>query len=379
MRRDAHGRNDPMGVPLFSASHVDQWEALSSSPALYPDSLSSLSVNDHEWHWHPSKWPLLRRTPSGNSTPGNNDHASYSTAIRPKTLLLSSDWLGKSQPRAGSRQAWSESIAAVENHVGETSNPEDRRFRSEEKRQKFEFELAGKPSNVDEDNRYCCCAGNVDSRGVVACQYCWSNAGANGNTAVSILLSDRRADKTHRMAVKTHVWISLWFLLTAPVIFWDVFYCFMRPRSMAGGDLHWIWEPYGLYQEVDLVYGVESLQRNDGFPNAQSFMNVIETLLNLTYVYLVHVSGAPVAPLIGIATATMTLSKTVLYLSQEFYCGWCATGHNDFKTLLVFWILPNVLWIVFPSLIVYTLGKDIAATLGAAERRAIKATLGKKN
>lgn len=364
-----------MGIPLFSASHVDQWDALSTSPTLYPGPLSSLSANDHEWHWHPSKWPLLGRTPSGNSTPGNNDHASCS-----KTLLLSSDWLGKTQPRAGSRQAWSESIAVVENNVGEIPSPEDGGFTSEEQRQKCEFELAGKSSNiVDEGNRYNCCAGNVDSRGVVACQYCRSNAGANGSTAMSILLSDGRADKTHRMAVKTHVWISLWFLLTAPVIFWDAFYCFMRPRSMVGGDLHWIWEPYGLYQEVDLIYGVESLQRNDGFPNAQSLMNVIETLLNLTYVYLVHVSGAPVAPLIGLATATMTLSKTVLYWAQEFYCGRCATGHNDFQTLLVIWILPNALWIVFPSLIVYTLGKDIAATLGAAERRAIKATSGKKN
>lgn len=30
------------------------------------------------------------------------------------------------------------------------------------------------------------------------------------------------------MAVKTHTWISLWFLLTVPVIAWDVGYCFMR-------------------------------------------------------------------------------------------------------------------------------------------------------
>jgi hypothetical protein len=33
------------------------------------------------------------------------------------------------------------------------------------------------------------------------------------------------------MAPKTYTWISLWFLITAPVIAWDVGYCFMRPRS----------------------------------------------------------------------------------------------------------------------------------------------------
>jgi hypothetical protein len=26
-----------------------------------------------------------------------------------------------------------------------------------------------------------------------------------------------------------------------------------RPRSMEGGDLHWIWEPYGIYQRIDYV------------------------------------------------------------------------------------------------------------------------------
>jgi hypothetical protein len=56
---------------------------------------------------------------------------------------------------------------------------------------------------------------------------------------------------------------------------------------MVGGDLHWIWEPYGIYQEVDYVclffgypvqvvnikctqvYGVKALLNGDGFTNAQ--------------------------------------------------------------------------------------------------------------
>ena len=28
--------------------------------------------------------------------------------------------------------------------------------------------------------------------------------------------------------VKTYTWITLWFLLTAPVILWNTAYCFMR-------------------------------------------------------------------------------------------------------------------------------------------------------
>ncbi len=66
-------------------------------------------------------------------------------------------------------------------------------------------------------------------------------------------------------------------------------------------------------------------------------MNVIETILNIEYLYLAHTSartsgnsslgggslrdgirkrGNPVAPLIGFAAAVMTLSKTLLYHLQ---------------------------------------------------------------
>ncbi|KAI0060100.1 hypothetical protein BV25DRAFT_1993127 [Artomyces pyxidatus] len=168
------------------------------------------------------------------------------------------------------------------------------------------------------------------------------------------------------MAPNTYTIVSLWFLLTAPVIIWDATYCFFRPRSMLGGDLHWIWKPYELYQEVDYVYGVRSYESGDGFTNAQSFLNVVETGLNLLYLYLAHVTKLPSASVVGFASVVMTLSKTVLYWLQEYYCGGCSVGHNDFQTLFVYWIIPNGLWLVVPTYIIYALGKDIAASMNVA-------------
>lgn len=146
---------------------------------------------------------------------------------------------------------------------------------------------------------------------------------------------------------------------------------------MVGGDLHWIWKPYEIYQEVDLVsrpsvmvlfvivtesaldrYTVLKPSKTTTgsqtpkvnypttpvtYPNTffTALLNVIETLMNLSYVYLAHVSAWSAAPLVGFAAATMTLSKTVLYWLQEYYCGGCATGHNSFEDLLVYWIIPN--------------------------------------
>lgn len=155
-------------------------------------------------------------------------------------------------------------------------------------------------------------------------------------------------------------------MITAPVMFWDAAFCFMRPRSFHGGDLHWIWSPYAIYQNVDLVYGVEAFARNDGLPNANAFMNVFETVLSLWYLYLAHLQHSPSAPLVGFTAAALTLSKTAHYLLQEFYCDYCTTGHNDLPTLTKFYLIPNTFWVVFPTLIVYRLSKDIVASLDNA-------------
>ena len=55
----------------------------------------------------------------------------------------------------------------------------------------------------------------------------------------------------------------------------------------------------------------------------------MENFFNIGYLYLAHVAGSPVAPLLGFTSAVMTLSKTVLYWLQEYYCGGCSVGHND--------------------------------------------------
>ncbi|KAF5309037.1 hypothetical protein D9619_013550 [Psilocybe cf. subviscida] len=175
---------------------------------------------------------------------------------------------------------------------------------------------------------------------------------------------------------KTHSWISLWFLLTAPVIAWDVGYCLMRPRSMTGGDLHWIWSPYALYQNV---YGLPSFESGDGFTNAQSLLNIIETLMNISYLYLAHVAKWPPATIVGFGAALMTLSKTILYWAQEYFCGYCAVGHNNFRDLFLLWIVPNGLWIVVPSFIVWQFGKDLTESLNFAAGKAGSGVYSKSN
>ncbi|KAF5392225.1 hypothetical protein D9757_001590 [Collybiopsis confluens] len=134
-------------------------------------------------------------------------------------------------------------------------------------------------------------------------------------------------------------WISAWFILTAPLMLWDAGYCLMRPRSMVGGDLHWIWPVYEFYGKVDHVYGIKAFEDGEGFANAA-----------------------------GYTGSSMTLAKTVLYVSQEYFCGFCAIGHNALSGMLFYWILPNIAWITISVLIMYTLGGDILHGLNLANQ-----------
>ncbi|KAK0458299.1 uncharacterized protein EV420DRAFT_1270546 [Desarmillaria tabescens] len=170
------------------------------------------------------------------------------------------------------------------------------------------------------------------------------------------------------MTAQTYWWITAWFAITIPIIFWDAGYLFLRPRSMEGGDLHWIWQPYSIYQNVRRahIYGAPALVEKDGFPNAQSLLNIVENFLNIAYLYLAYVARWPPAGLIAFTSACLTLAKTLLYWVQEYYCGMCNIGHNSTHDLTLYWIIPNGVWLVVPTLIILRLGKDLISSLNLA-------------
>lgn len=124
---------------------------------------------------------------------------------------------------------------------------------------------------------------------------------------------------------------------------WDMGYIFLRPYTFPGGALHKpFYTPYVIYEQVDKMYSVEAWERGEGFPAAQSFMNLIETAGYFIFLGVVwrfaeesdeerdegwlatglsklgfggSVGGGwgGVACLAGLALNVMTLSKTILY------------------------------------------------------------------
>ncbi|CAM0141902.1 hypothetical protein VKS41_004396 [Umbelopsis sp. WA50703] len=143
---------------------------------------------------------------------------------------------------------------------------------------------------------------------------------------------------------------------------------------MFNGKYNWLWRPYNLYAKVDHFYGPEAIIANDGFTAAQSWLNLIETIINLTYVYMAtdKQTNLGFANLIGFSGALMTLSKTVLYWLNDACSGWSHTRHNDPQTLILLWVIPNGAWIVVPAFIVWALGKDLKSRIEGSTSNTIK-------
>ncbi|PPQ79099.1 hypothetical protein CVT25_002892 [Psilocybe cyanescens] len=166
------------------------------------------------------------------------------------------------------------------------------------------------------------------------------------------------------MAPRKYTWISLWFLITAPIILWDASYVLMRPRSMEGGDLRWFWSGFDMYERIDTVYSVKGYHEKAGFAPAAAISNLIETSLNLAYLYAVYILPSNTAPLFGFTGASLTLLKTTIWILQEYFCGRCSRSElNDPSEILKFWVAPNIVWFTFCSMIIVRLGRDIAHSL----------------
>ncbi|KKA27838.1 hypothetical protein TD95_004125 [Thielaviopsis punctulata] len=162
----------------------------------------------------------------------------------------------------------------------------------------------------------------------------------------------------------------IWLILSCALVTWDFCYVFLRPHSLPGGSLHFLWTPYALYGKVDYVYGVRAWKEHSGFTGAQSALNVVETAMYLFYMAAAARAGGTVTGkcgakvlLVGFSAAVMTLSKTVLYWANEYFSGYANIGHNNLSTLITMWIIPNGLWIVMPSYMVYSMGSNILSSM----------------
>jgi hypothetical protein len=94
-------------------------------------------------------------------------------------------------------------------------------------------------------------------------------------------------------------------------------------------------------------------------------MNVVEVTLGFIALFL-HLKSDPRSVVLGFGVALMTLAKTVLYLLLEYISGMENVIHNDLRTLMLLYIIPNGVWIIVPTLVVFAAGSRLTRAVGLA-------------
>ena len=115
-------------------------------------------------------------------------------------------------------------------------------------------------------------------------------------------------------------WVIRWFWITTLIVSWDASYALLHPwsRDVTDPISSVIYAPYQqTYQFVDLFYGSDAAFAKAGlginaFGPTQSVMNIFEIIMGVVFLYLASINHGAARPL-GLVTATMTCSKTIIY------------------------------------------------------------------
>lgn len=150
-------------------------------------------------------------------------------------------------------------------------------------------------------------------------------------------------------------WLVYWVAISTAIVCWDFTFVLMRPDSLPGGKLNWLYAPYNLYISIDKRYG----DMEDSFGLAQTWLNVGECSLAIIGLMLNRARN-PSALLVILIMQTMTFWKTVLYhIMYTRLANGDELGTDDPMLVIFCFIIPNGCWLLFPGLAMWHLYGDI--------------------
>ncbi|XP_072039839.1 uncharacterized protein [Amphiura filiformis] len=151
-------------------------------------------------------------------------------------------------------------------------------------------------------------------------------------------------------------WLTVWLTVAVVVVIWDASMVLLRPHTLPGGKLNWLYFPYNLYITIDLRYG----DMEDSFGIAQAWLNVVEIFIGIGALIMNYLRK-PSTLLVTLVVCTMTFWKTVLFLLMytKLANGEDELGTDDPILLIFCFMIPNGVWILFPGLSMWYLCKDI--------------------
>jgi hypothetical protein len=158
-------------------------------------------------------------------------------------------------------------------------------------------------------------------------------------------------------------WIVRWLAISTPIVIWDALFVLLRPASLPGQPLGLFWAfAYKLYIAVDHSYA----DLNNHTVEALCIVSLLEACLVGLALWNHRQKRHAVARVQALVVTSLTGSKTVLFLLLELCSGGQGIAHNRLAPLLFVWLLPNILWVLFPLAAAGRIGRDLLHQLKAA-------------
>ena len=142
-------------------------------------------------------------------------------------------------------------------------------------------------------------------------------------------------------------WIMIWLILSMLIVSWDVLFVLLRPVSFTVA----LWQPYAKYILIDKSYA----DLNNSFVVTQAIMSLVEIMIGLIGIFYYLTKRGKVASLLIFSSQLLTLAKTILIFFLEIIGGFPYTGHNHLNDLILYYYLPNSVWIILPLIVIMLL------------------------
>ena len=146
-------------------------------------------------------------------------------------------------------------------------------------------------------------------------------------------------------------WILIWFAISIPLVVWDVAFVLLRPMSMPGGALSFLWAPYAKYITIDRSYG----DLGNGFVWSQAIMSCAEVVMAL---YAIAARRRAIATLLVFCVSVLTCAKTILILVIVFVTRFADIGGSTTDVVFLYFV-PNGVWVVMPLAVAWSTGRAL--------------------
>lgn len=151
-------------------------------------------------------------------------------------------------------------------------------------------------------------------------------------------------------------WVRTWYLINLCVLLPDWLFIMLRPRSLTGGDLGWLFRIFNIYAEVDSLF-------KDYSNNVTWCIYAVGTidLFLISFLYTTFNSrmNKTSFAILAVCRAVFVATKTSIYLlySLEF--------------MSQFWIVPitimNSTWVWVPAIIIWHVSAKLVTAVKESE------------